>query len=414
MKSVLIRKIKSLAGIRETGVCLVRGAEMKTLHSIENAFLLIENGVIKNFGRNDDAPERADEVIDATGKFVLPAWCDSHTHIVYAGSRESEFVDKINGLSYEEIAARGGGILNSAKRLAETSEEELFESAWQRLEGMRSNGTGAVEIKSGYGLSYEGELKMLRVIRKLKEKSSLTIKATFLGAHAYPAQFKTNHEGYLKILLEELLPIIADEGLADFIDVFCEENYFSAAETDRILEAGVKHGLQPKVHVNQFNILGGVGVSVKHNALSVDHLEHISDEDIVALKTVVGLPTNNMTMPVALPGCSLFLKIPYTPARKIIDAGLPLALATDFNPGSAPSGNMNLVNSLACINMSMTPEEVINASTLNGAYAMNVEEELGSITLGKKANLIITKPVSSLAMLPYSFGDNPVARTIIG
>ena len=279
---------------------------------------------------------------------------------------------------------------------------------------MRSNGTGAVEIKSGYGLSYEGELKMLRVIRKLKEKSSLTIKATFLGAHAYPAQFKTNHEGYLKILLEELLPIIADEGLADFIDVFCEENYFSAAETDRILEAGVKHGLQPKVHVNQFNILGGVGVSVKHNALSVDHLEHISDEDIVALKTVVGLPTNNMTMPVALPGCSLFLKIPYTPARKIIDAGLPLALATDFNPGSAPSGNMNLVNSLACINMSMTPEEVINASTLNGAYAMNVEEELGSITLGKKANLIITKPVSSLAMLPYSFGDNPVARTIIG
>ena len=284
MKSILIRSIKALVGIRDVNVRMVKGAEMNVLPSIENSFLLIEDGLIKAFGKNEDAPERADEIIDATGKFVLPAWCDSHTHIVYAGSRESEFADKINGLSYEEIAARGGGILNSARRLAETSEDELFESAWNRLEEMKSYGTGAVEIKSGYGLSYEGELKMLRVIRKLKEKSALTIKATFLGAHAYPAQFKINHEGYLKILLEELLPKIANEGLADFIDVFCETNYFSASETDMILEAGAKHGLTPKVHVNQFNIIGGVQVSVKHKALSVDHLELISDEDILALK----------------------------------------------------------------------------------------------------------------------------------
>ncbi|HLP49262.1 MAG TPA: imidazolonepropionase, partial [Chitinophagales bacterium] len=385
---------------------LVRGAEMKTLPSMDNAFVLIEDGLIKDFGTMANAPERAEEMIDANGKLLLPAWCDSHTHIVYAGSREGEFADKINGLTYEEIAARGGGILNSAQRLANASEEELFESAWQRLEEMQSMGTGAVEIKSGYGLSYEGELKMLRVIRKLKEKSKLNIKATFLGAHAYPAQFKTDHEGYLKLLLEELLPTITSEGLADFIDVFCEENYFSPTETDRILAAGVKYGLKPKVHVNQFNVLGGVGVCVKNGALSVDHLEHISDDDIAVLK-------GSVTMPVALPGCSLFIKIPYTPARKIIDAGLPLAVATDFNPGSAPSGNMNLVNSLACINMGMTPEEVINASTLNGAYAMDVADKLGSIAIGKRANIIITRQVSSLAMLPYSFGSNLVEKVII-
>jgi len=407
MKSVLIKNIKLLAGIRDVGTRMVKGEEMKTLPSIENAFVLIEGGLIKAFGSNAEAPERIDEVIDATGKLVLPAWCDSHTHIVYAGSRESEFADRIKGLSYEEIAARGGGILNSAKRLTETSEEELFESAWQRLEEIQSTGTGAVEIKSGYGLTVDGELKMLRVIRKLKEKSLLTIKATFLGAHAYPAEFKNNHEGYIKLLIGELLPKISAEGLADFIDVFCEENYFSASETGRILESGAKHGLQPKVHVNQFNIIGGVQVSVKHKALSVDHLEHLSDEDIATLK-------NSGTMPVALPGCSLFLKIPYTPARKIIDAGLPLALATDFNPGSAPSGNMNLVNSFACINMNLSPEEALNASTLNGAYAMGIEGELGSITIEKRANLIITKPLASLAMLPYSFGSNLIERVLIG
>ena len=406
MKSILIRNIKSLAGIREAGMKLVRGAQMKTLPSIENAFLLIENGIIKSFGKNEDAPERAAEIINAEGRLILPAWCDSHTHIVYSGSRENEFAYKINGLTYEEIAALGGGILNSAKRLNETSEEELFDSAWQRLEEIKNFGTGAVEIKSGYGLSYEGEMKMLRVIRKLKEKSALTIKATFLGAHAYPLQFKNNQEGYLKLLLEELLPKIADEGLADFIDVFCEANFFSVEEAKRILEAGAKFGLRAKVHVNQFNILGAVKMCVEQNALSVDHLELIADDDIAALK-------DSETIPVALPGCSLFLKIPYTRARKIIDSGLPLALATDFNPGSAPSGNMNLVNSLACINMNMTTEEVINASTINGAYAMGLEKKLGSITIGKKANLIITKPALSLTMLPYSFGSNLVEQVIV-
>ncbi|MFN8323034.1 MAG: imidazolonepropionase [Chitinophagales bacterium] len=406
MRSLLIRNIQSLFGIREAKVKMVCGAEMKALPGIENAFLLLEDGLIKSFGKNEDAPVRADEVIDASGRLVLPAWCDSHTHIVYAGSRENEFADKINGLSYEEIASNGGGILNSAKRLAEATEDELFDSAWLRLEEMKSYGTGAAEIKSGYGLTIEGELKMLRVIRKLKEHSDLRIKATFLGAHAFPTEYKENHDGYVDLMIRRMIPQIAGEGLADFIDVFCEQNYFSVEETDRILAAGVKYGLQPKVHVNQFNVIGGVQVSVKHGARSVDHLELVSEEDIATLK-------NSSAMPVALPGCSLFIKIPYTPARNIIDAGLPLALATDFNPGSAPSGNMNLVNSLACIYMNMTPEEVMNASTLNGAYAMNLEDELGSITVGKRGNLILTKPVSSLTMLPYSFGSNWVERVII-
>lgn len=406
MKSVLIKNIKALYGIRRDDELLVSGAGMKDLPAMDNAWLLIEDGLIKEYGPAAQQPERADEVIDATGRLVLPAWCDSHTHIVYAGSREGEFADKIKGLTYEEIAARGGGIVNSAKRLAEATELELFESAWQRLHEMRSQGTGAVEIKSGYGLSYEGELKMLRVIRRLKEESELAIKATFLGAHAYPPQYKDNHEGYINLLINELIPVIAGEGLADYIDVFCEQNYFTVEQTDRILEAGVKHGLKPKVHVNQFNVLGGVGVSVKHGALSVDHLELMSEEDIETLK-------GSATMPVALPGCSLFIKIPYTPARRIIDAGLPLALATDFNPGSAPSGNMNLVNSLACINMGMLPEEVVNASTLNGAYAMGLANRLGSVTVGKVANLIITRPADSLAALPYYFGANPVEKTIV-
>ncbi|MES2621501.1 MAG: imidazolonepropionase [Bacteroidota bacterium] len=401
MKSILIRNIKSLVGIRERPVVLIKGPAMKILPSIEDAFLLIEDGLVKSFGKNNEAPDRADEIINATGKFVMPCWCDSHTHVVYPSSREQEFTDRIKGLSYEEIAKRGGGILNSSNLLKDVSEEILFEGAWERLEEMKTMGTGAVEIKSGYGLSYEGEMKMLRVIRKLKEKSSLTIKATFLGAHAYPTEYKTNHEGYISLLVEKLLPEISSEGLADFIDVFCEKGYFSAAETDRILEAGVKYGLQPKVHVNQFNIIGGVQVSLKHNALSVDHLENVSEEDI---KSLLASPT----MPVSLPGCSFFLNIPYTPARKMIDAGLPLALATDFNPGSAPSGNMNLVVSLACIKMKMTPEEAINAATLNGAYAMNVADQLGSIAVGKQAKIFITKPMPSLSFLPYSMGNNLV------
>lgn len=406
MKSILIRNIKLLAGIRSTGERLVRGTAMKELPAVENAYLLIEDGTIKAFGSNEDAPENADEIIDATGRIVLPAWCDSHTHLVFAAPREKEFVDKINGLTYEEIAARGGGILNSAKALTNTSEEELFDSTWQRLEEIQSQGTGAVEIKSGYGLSYEGELKMLRVIRKLKEKSKLTIKATFLGAHAFPTEYKQDHDGYLDLLLTKLLPQIANEGLADFIDAFCEANYFSVDETKRIIEAGAKYGLPAKIHVNQFNITGGIKACVDAGALSVDHLEVIDDNDIVALQS-------SSTMPVALPGCSMFIRIPYTPARKIIDSGLPLALATDFNPGTCPSGNMNLVLSLACINLRMLPEEAINAATINGAYAMNVADSLGSITAGKKANLIITKPVSSLASLPYSFGSNNIERVII-
>lgn len=371
--------------------------------SIENAYILIESGYIKSFGKNEDSPERADEIIDATGKFVLPSWCDSHTHIVFAGSRESEFVDKIHGLSYEEIANRGGGILNSAKLLVTTSEEELFEHALNRISEVKALGTGAIEIKSGYGLCYEGELKMLRVIRRLKEESGIAVMATFLGAHAFPSEFKNNHTDYINLLIDKLLPKIAEEGLADFIDVFCETGYFSVDEMKRIIEAGGRYGLRAKLHVNQFNVLGAVKACVDANALSVDHLELISDEDVEALG-------NSSTMPVALPGCSLFLKIPYTPARKIIDAGLPLALATDYNPGSAPSGNMNLVNSLACIQMKMSVEEVMNASTINGAYAMGLQNEIGSIAIGKKANLCLTKKISSLATLPYSFGNNLIER----
>jgi imidazolonepropionase len=406
MKSILIQGIKSLAGIRDAGMRMAKEQEMKTFPSIDNAFLLIENGLIKSFGKNENAPERSDELIDASGKFVLPCWCDSHTHIVYAGSRENEFADRIKGLTYADIAQREGGISSTVKSVAAASEDELFDIAWQRLGQMSATGTGAVEIKSGYGLSYEGELKMLRVIRRLKEKSALTIKATFLGAHAFPTEFKADHEGYIDMLIQQLIPKIAAEGLADFIDVFCEKGYFSTEETDRILEAGAKHSLRPKVHVNQFNIIGGVGVSVKHKALSVDHLELISEEDIAALK-------NSTTMPVALPACSLFLNIPYTPARRIIDAGLPLALATDYNPGSSPSGNMSLVVALACICMAMLPEEALNAATLNGAYAIDAAHQLGSIAIGKKANIIITAPMPSLAFLPYSFGSNLVERVII-
>ncbi len=406
MKSILIRNIKWLGSLHPQDKAKLAGAGMATMPAIDHAYLLVEGGLIKAFGKSEDAPERADDVIDANGRLVLPAWCDSHTHLVFAAYREGEFVDKIHGLTYEQIAAKGGGILNSAKRLQSATEDELFEAALQRLEQLQELGTGAIEIKSGYGLSYEGEMKMLRVIRRLKQHAKLTIKATFLGAHAFPAEFKNNHDGYLDLLLNRLLPEIAAEGLADFIDAFCEKGYFSAEETDRILEAGSKHGLQAKVHVNQFNVIGGVPTSVKHKALSVDHLELLSDEDIAALK-------NSDTMPTALPACSFFLRIPYTPARTIIDAGLPLALASDFNPGTSPSGNMNFVVSLGCIQMRMTPEEAVNAATLNSAYAMGVSQQLGSIAIGKKANLIVTKPVSSLAFLPYSFGNNCVERVII-
>lgn len=410
MSRILIKNIQSLLGLYEEAPSMVSGKAMNELPAIDNAWLAIEDGIIADYGTMAEWPGISDwrdlEVIEADGRFVLPAWCDSHTHTVFAGSRVGEFVDRIHGLTYEQIAARGGGILNSAELLAVTEEEMLVEAALKRLQEMQAMGTGTVEIKSGYGLTLESELKMLRVIDRLKSLSPLTIKATFLGAHAIPKEYKANPDAYVEHLISVMIPEVAAQGIAEYIDVFCEENYFSVAQTERILEAGVKHGLRPKTHVNQFNAIGGVAASVKYNALSVDHLEVLTDEDIQALQ-------GSATMPVALPGCSLFIKIPYTPARKIIDAGLPLALATDYNPGSAPSGNMNLVNSLACIYMGMTPNEVIHASTINGAYAMGLEATHGTITPGKKANLIITEPLDQLGAMMYSFGRNKIERLIL-
>ncbi|HWS60690.1 MAG TPA: imidazolonepropionase [Flavobacterium sp.] len=407
MKTLIIN-IKELLQVREASILKVSGDEMAVLPSIKNAYLVIENDLIADFGSMDDVPEdiNPEKCIDADGKIVLPSWCDSHTHIVYAGNREQEFVDRINGLSYEEIANRGGGILNSAKILNETSEEELYNQSKVRLEEIMRLGTGAVEIKSGYGLTVDGELKMLRVIKELSKEYPITIKATFLGAHAFPLEYKENKKGYIDLIINEMLPEIAKNSLADFIDVFCETGYFTVAETEQIMEAGIRFGLQPKIHVNQFNSIGGIQAGIKYKALSVDHLEVMKLEDIEALK-------NTETMPVALPSCSYFLGIPYTPAREMMAAGLPLALATDFNPGSTPSGNMNFVVSTACIQMKMTPEEAINAATINGAYAMGISETHGSITIGKKANLIITKPVSSYYQLPYAFGSNLIDTVFI-
>ena len=405
--TTLIINIKELLQVRETGIAKVSGAEMAILPTIKNAFLLLKDNLIADFGVMDNVPQiGADKVIDATGKIVLPSWCDSHTHIVYAGNREQEFVDRINGLTYEEIANRGGGILNSAKNLNETSEEEIYKQSKVRLEEVMQLGTGAVEIKSGYGLTVEGELKMLRVIQKLSQNYPITIKATFLGAHAFPKAYKENRKAYMDSMLNEMLPEIAKNKLADFIDVFCETGYFTVAETEEIMGAGIKFGLKPKIHVNQFNSIGGIQVGVKYDALSVDHLEVMTSEDILALK-------NTATMPVALPSCSYFLTIPYTPAREMIAAGLPLSLATDYNPGSTPSGNMNFVVATACIKMKITPEEAINAATINGAYAMGISETHGSITIGKKANLIITKPVPSYYQLPYAFGSNLIETVLI-
>lgn len=380
---------------------------MKTLPTIENAYVLIEDDTIVSYGPMEDAASiEAETTIDATGKFVLPTWCDSHTHIVYAGNRELEFVDRINGLTYEEIANRGGGILNSAKTLQNTSEDELYNQSIERVKTVMKLGTGAIEIKSGYGLTPEAELKMLRVIKRIKKEFPLKVRATFLGAHALPQHYKNNKQGYLDEIINEMLPQIDKEQLADYIDIFCEKGYFDLDDTKQIIEAGKKHHMASKIHVNQFNAFGGVALAVENNALSVDHLEEMNDDDIEVLK-------GSNTMPVALPSCSYFLSIPYTPARKMIDAGLPLALATDYNPGSTPSGNMNFVVSTACIKMKMTPEEAINAATINGAYAMGIEKQYGSITRGKKANVIITKQIPSYYYLPYSFGENNIETVII-
>ncbi len=405
--SILITNIKELLQVRDTPVSKVSGIQMKELPTIKNAYILIDDDIIIAFGNMSDSTGiSADKTIDARGKLVLPTWCDSHTHIVYAGNREQEFVDRINGLSYKEIANRGGGILNSAKTLQNTSEDELYRQSVKRIKEVMQLGTGAIEIKSGYGLTVEAELKMLRVIKRIKQDFPIKVKATLLAAHAIPDTFKNNKDGFIDLVINEMIPKVAKEQLAEYIDVFCEKGYFSIDDTDKILSAGKKQGLIPKIHVNQFNSFGGVALGVKHEALSVDHLEELKTEDIEALK-------NSNTMPVALPSCSYFLSIPYTPARLLIDAGLPLALATDFNPGSTPSGNMNFVISTACIKLKMTPAEAINAATINGAYAMGISDMYGSITKGKKANLIITKEVPSYNYLPYAFGDNHIDTVII-
>lgn len=408
MPATIITNIKQLINTRQQNE-LLRGEKLAELPSVENAYLVIENGIIAEYGEMDKlgwADSSNDNLIDATGQMVLPAWCDSHTHLVFAASREEEFVDKLKRLSYAEIAARGGGILNSARKLNEASESELLRMAWARLHEVIQSGTGAIEIKSGYGLSVEGELKMLRVIKRLKETSPIPVKATFLGAHTYPSAFKNDHQGYIDLIINEMLPVIANENLADYIDVFCETGFFSPEETETICRVGMSYGLKPKIHANQLNLSGGTQTGVKLGAVSVDHLETMDDDAIQAL-------ANSTTIGTLLPTAAFFLRMPFQPARKLIDAGCAIALATDFNPGSSPSGNMNLVIAMSCIQMKMLPEEAINAATINGAYAMELQDELGSITAGKKANLIFTKPVSSLAYIPYSFGTNLIDKVMI-
>ena len=398
----LFINIKELIQVRDVTIKKVSGKEMNNLPTIKNAFLLIDNELIKSFGTMEELQDfDVDQTIDCTDKMILPSWCDSHTHIVYAGNREQEFIDRINGLSYEEIAENGGGILNSAKKLQETSEDDLYKQSLKRVKEVINLGTGALEIKSGYGLTIDSELKMLRVINRLKKNLPIPIRATFLGAHAIPNEFKKDKDGYLDLIINQMLPRISEDRLADFIDVFCEIGYFNLKDTQRILAAGKKYGLISKVHVNQFNSIGGVKVSVNNDALTVDHLEVLTDDDLKSLK-------NSKTMPVALPTCSYFLSIPYTPARKIIDSDLPLAIATDYNPGSSPSGNMNFVVATACIKMKMTPEEAINASTINGAFAMNLSNEVGNISIGKLANFFITKEIPSYGFIPYNFGDSVI------
>ena len=411
--ATLIINIKQLVGVRETNKPdshkVLRGKELAELPVTENAYLVIEAGSIAEYGEMSSIQNstlKTQNKIDAAGQMVLPCWCDSHTHLVFASSREEEFVDKIKGMSYAEIAARGGGILNSARKLNDTSEDELFSNAWRRLEEVSKLGTGAIEIKSGYGLTIEGELKMLRVIKKLKERSVLSIKATFLGAHTYPLEYKEDHQGYIDCIINEMLPVIAKEKLADYIDVFCETGFFSPEETETICRAGMGYGLKPKLHANQLSPSGGVEVGVKLKALSVDHLETVDEKTIETLGT-------SETIGTLLPTAAFFLRMPFPPARKLIDAGCAIALASDYNPGSSPSGNMNLVISMACIQMKMLPEEAINAATINGAYAMELENEVGSIAVGKKANLIFTKPIPSLAYLPYSFGTSLIEKVMI-
>jgi len=405
--SILIKNIKKLVQVEENLRLKVTGKDMAKVQSIDNAWLLLEGDKISGFGSMNNLPKiNADETIDAAGKMVFPSFVDSHTHLVYAGSREIEYIDKIKGLSYEEIAKRGGGILNSSKRLQEASEDELYEAARKRIEEIIAQGTGAVEIKSGYGLNTEAELKMLRVIRRLKESMPVQIKATFLGAHAVPAEYKGRQSEYVDLVINEMIPAVAAEDLADYIDVFCDKGFFTVEDTDRMLMAGVKYGLRPKIHANELDYSGGVQVGVKYNALSVDHLEYVGDEEIEAL-------LYSETMPTILPGAAFFLGLEYSPARKMMEAGLPVAIASDFNPGSSPSGNMKFMMSLACINYKMLPEEAINATTINTAYAMGLSEELGSIAVGKKANIFITKEIPSIEFMPYAYASDLIDMVIL-
>ena len=405
--SLLIKNIKKLIQCRTEDESYVSGKDMSSLPSVDNAFLYIEDDKIIDFGEMQDCLySNVEEVYDAKGCMVLPSWCDSHTHIVYAGDRSSEFMDRIRGLTYQEIAEKGGGILNSAKLLSNTPVEEIYNQSIKRVNDVIKQGTGAIEIKTGYGLNYESELKMLEVIQEIRKNTKLQVKSTFLGAHAYPKDYKENKEGYLDIILNKMLPDFKKRNLIDFIDVFCEEGYFSKEDTERIIIEGEKYDIPAKIHVNQFNSIGGIEVAVKNKALSVDHLEVLSEIDLNILK-------QGNTMPVVLPICSFFLGIDYAPARKIIDAGLPLAIASDFNPGSSPSGNMNLVISTACTKMKITSEEAINAATINGAYAMKLSDKVGSITKGKLANLIITKPINSIDEIPYRLGNDNIRDLIL-
>lgn len=404
----LIANIALLVNTR-TENSLLRSKALAELPCMENAFLVIEDGLIKDFGSMQSISNlqlAISNQIDAKGATVLPTWVDSHTHLVFAASRENEFVDKLKGKTYAEIAASGGGILNSAKRIASSTEDELYASANERLHELIKLGTGAIEIKSGYGLTVESELKMLRVIKRLKETAPIPIKATFLGAHTYPIEYKENHKGYIDLIINEMLPAIAQENLADYIDVFCEDGFFSKEETITICKAGMQYGLKPKIHANQLNLSGGVEAGIELNAISVDHLETMDDATVQAL-------ANSNTIGTLLPTAAFFLRMAFQPARQLIDAGCAIALASDFNPGSSPSGNMNLVVAMSCIQMKMLPEEAINAATINAAYAMEVEQQLGSIMIGKKANLIFTKPIPSLAYLPYAFGSNLIDQVMI-
>ncbi len=405
---ILIKDIHTIVQVEEDVLrtTAVKGSDMKYLPRLEKAWLLVNDDIIEDFGPMSTYPDNGNIVISAEGKWLFPSWCDSHTHLVYAGSREKEFVARSQGKSYEEIASEGGGILNSAIRLNDTSEEELIKQSLPRLKEIMMQGTGAVEIKSGYGLSLEGELKMLRVIKKLKRMTPMAVKATFLGAHAIPIDYKENRQGYIDLITGRMLPAIAEEKLADYIDVFCDQGFFTVQETDTILKAGAKFGLKPKIHANELAISGGVQVGVKNNAVSVDHLERIGTDEIIAL-----LGSN--TMPTALPGTSFFLGIDYAPARQMINAGLPLCLASDFNPGSTPSGRMAFVLTLACLKMGMLPEEAINAVTINGAVAMELLANYGTIARGKKANFFLTKPLSSIAMLPYYYGSDLIDTVFV-